>query len=117
MNTIIESDLDQKKQDLIKTMEYLNLDQLKMIDEIIKTFGTHALSKGSFTDIAMKGNATNYDCALPIGLMRDAEDLGMTFESWYNVATYRSENHNSMKIENTAELFVNRLAEVFRILW
>ena len=114
MNTIIESDIENKKQELIKSMEWLDIDQLEMIDEIIKSFGGRCLSKGSFTDIAMKGNETNYDCGLPLGLDRDVKDLGMAFESWYNVATYRSENHNCLRIENTAELFVNRLAEVFR---
>lgn len=115
MNTIIESDLEQKKHDLRRSMEWLNIDQLEMIDEIIKTFGTNGLRKGIFTDMAMKDNKTNYDCALPLGLKRDAEDLGMAFENFYNVATYRSENHNCMRIENTAELFVNRLIEAFRI--
>jgi len=115
MNTIIESDLEQKKHDLRGSMEWLNIDQLEMIDEIIKTFGTNGLRKGIFTDMAMKDNKTNYDYALPLGLKRDAEDLGMAFENFYNVATYRSENHNCMRIENTAELFVNRLIEAFRI--
>ena len=116
MNTIIESDLEQKKHDLRRYMEFLNEDQLDMINNIIKTFSIrHGIRKGSFVDLAMKGNETNFDIALPLGLERDAKHLGMTFEKFYNVATYRSENHNCMRIENTAELFVNRLIEAFRI--
>ena len=115
MNTIIESNLEQKKHDLRRSMEWLNIDQLEMIDEIIKAFAHDGMRKGIFTDMAMKGNETNYDCALPLSLKRDAEDLGITLENFFNVATYRSENHNCMKIENTAELFVNRLVKAFRI--
>tara|TARA_B110000046_G_C12953862_1_gene381377 strand:+ start:938 stop:1327 length:390 start_codon:yes stop_codon:yes gene_type:complete len=118
MNTITKNDLEQKKHDLRRYMEFLNEDQLDMINNIIKTFFMrNGIGKGSFVDLAMKGNETNFDIALPLGLERDAKHLGMTFDKFYNISTYRSENHNCMRIENTAELFVNRLIKVFTTKW
>jgi|DEB0MinimDraft_12_1074336.scaffolds.fasta_scaffold93125_2 hypothetical protein len=108
---------EQKRQDLRDNLRYLNAKQLDMIDEIIKTFGTSSLQKGKMTDIALKDDSVSYDCALPNGLNHSVQDLGLTFESFYNISTYRKENHGSWRVENTAELFVNRLAEVFHINW
>lgn len=108
---------EQKRQELRDNLRYLNAKQLDMLDEIIKTFGTHNLQKGNMTKIALKDDSVSYDCALPNGLNHSVRDLGLTFESFYNISTYRNENNGCWRVENTAELFVNRLAEAFDINW
>jgi hypothetical protein len=106
---------EQKRQELKMSMSWLNVKQLDMIDEIITTFGTSGLRKEKMTKIALKDDSVNYDFSLPNGLRHSVQDQGLTFHSFYNISTYRKENHGSWRVENTAELFVNRLIEAFNI--
>ena len=112
----IKSELtEQKRQELRDSMSWLNVKQLDMIDEIITTFGTSGLRKEKMTKIALKDDPVDHDFSLPIGLNHSVQDQGLTFDSFYNISTYRKENHGSWRVENTAELFVNRLISAFNI--
>jgi hypothetical protein len=93
------------KEHLLQTVEYLDEDQLKFIDQLITTLSNNMIGKSELSKLAFSEDENSkIDTAIPLDYQRRIEEIHPNFESMFHVYSY----YDSLfgKMTNVAEKLI-----------
>ena len=104
--------MNDQKQRLMETLEYMNEDQCMVINKLINVVSSDYISKGDLMKLAYKDNTTGIDSALPIDYVRAIEKVQPTFRTYWHCYNYQRKTW--AQLDNIAEEVLNTIHETFK---